>query len=638
MSKRNMRGVILLASALSLGVLGTVVSCNQPATGDKDDDNANDPWKDFVADETIAKLEITNLEALEAEWWVGEDDRQMELDLGATYNTASLIYENKLMAVSSNPDVATVNGLRIQAVAPGTATIEVRAGTHKATVTVTVKQDALEIGGEYTLEEIVSIPNTQKKWFKSSAVITGWTKGSDGQVYGNFNIAKDWSKGATSYIVYGATGKTATEGGSYVNSSGETVTVDSVLGEKDGVFSFNNPRDWLENDNTKDLKVGDKISFDCIRCDYNGTIELSLWNVRFIEHQEFEPSPEPDAVAFTSLATVLEAEAGVKATTKYTGNVKISSIDGTTYGNLHVTDLDGSNETIVYGSTATASALAWDGVNEIFTFANPKDYATNELTKDLVVGQEINVTFIRADYKTTKEVTGIINSAVHIDPTAIAISGDVAEVEEGKTISLTATTTPAFTTRKLTWTSSDPETATVNENGKVTGVKAGTVKITASYGTVVSNEFTVTVKAATTVSTVVAAYNFADFGGTSAVTLPFSISEKLTEGSDIATVSAVTKCYTGQSSYTGLGLKFGTKTEAGMISFDLSVTTATKMTIVGIGWTTSDTISVGETSYTSAHAYTEGETETYEFDITGASQVVVNLTKRYYIQSVTFSK
>ena len=646
MSKRNLRGVLLLASALSLGVLGTVVSCNQKT--ENPGPVENDPWKDFVVDETIASLTITNKDAIEAEWWVGEDDRTLELNLGKEYNLASLIYENKIMAVSSNPDVATVTGLKIQAVAEGTATIEVRAGSHKATVTLTIKQDHLEVGGEYSLEEIVNIPNTNKKWFKSSAVITGWVKGTDGQQYGNLYVAKDWSKGATSYQIYGATGKTATEGGSYVDSSNNTVTVDKVLSEKDGVFTFNNPRDWLTNANTKDLKVGDKISFDCIRCDYNGVIELSLWNVKFVEHKEFETAPEPDPVQFTSLEQVLAGTKEENKAKKFVGKAKIKGIKGDKYGNLwfevpESIAADYKDGLIVYGSTATASAITWDGVNEQYTFNNPKDYLTNDLTKNLVAGQEIDVELIRADFvkdeKVTKEVCAIIKNAVQIDPTAIAVSGDVLEVEEGKTITLTAETTPAFTTRKLTWASSDETVATVKD-GKVTGVKAGTAKITASYGTIVSNEVTITVKAATTVSNVIASYNFADFGGTSELAANFDISSKLTEGKDIATVSAVTKCFAGQSGYTNFGLKFGTGSVAGMITFDLSETTATKLNVVGIGWTTSDKISVGETSYTSEYGYKDADVVlgNYEFDITGSSQVVINLTKRYYITSVTFTK
>ena len=646
MSKRNLRGVLLLASALSLGVLGTVVSCNQKT--ENPGPVENDPWKDFVVDDTIASLTITNKDAIEAEWWVGEDDRTLELDLGKEYNLASLIYENKIMAVSSNPDVATVTGLKIQAVAEGTATIEVRAGEHKATVALTIKQDHLEVGGEYSLEQIVSIPNTNKKWFKSSAVITGWVKGTDGQQYGNLYVAKDWSKGATSYQIYGATGKTATEGGSYVNSSGETVNVEKVLSEKDGVFTFNNPRDWLTNANTKDLKVGDKITFDCIRCDYNGTIELSLWNVRFVEHKEFETAPEPDPVAFTSLEQVLAGTKEENKAKKFVGKAKIKKIKGDIFGNLwfevpETIAADYKDGLIVYGSTATTTAITWDGVNEQYTFSNPKDYLTNDLTKNLVAGQEIDVELIRADFekdgKVTKEVNAVIKNATQIDPTAIAVSGDTLEVEEGKTITLKAETTPEFTTRKLTWASSDETVATVKD-GKVTGVKAGTAKITASYGTIVSNEVTITVKAATTVSNVIASYNFADFGGTGALDSNFNISSKLTEGRDIVTVGAVSTCYAGQGGYTNLGLKFGNKSSNGSITFDLSETTATKLNVVGIGWTTSDKISVGETSYTSKHAYNDADValENYEFDITGSSQVVVNLAKRYYITSVTFTK
>ena len=652
MSKRNLRGVLLLASALSLGVLGTVVSCNQKT--ENPGPVENDPWKDFVVDNTIASLTITNKDAIEAEWWVGEDDRTLELNLGKEYNLASLIYENKIMAVSSNPDVATVTGLKIQAVAEGTATIEVRAGEHKATVTLNIKQDHLEVGGEYSLEEIVNIPNTNKKWFKSSAVITGWVKGTDGQQYGNLYVAKDWSKGATSYQIYGATGKTATEGGSYVDSSNNTVTVDKVLSEKDGVFTFNNPRDWLTNANTKDLKVGDKISFDCIRCDYNGVIELSLWNVKYVEHKEFETAPEPDPVQFTSLEQVLAGTKEENKAKKFVGKAKIKGIKGDKYGNLwfevpESIAADYKDGLIVYGSTATASAITWDGVNEQYTFNNPKDYLTNDLTKNLVVGQEIDVELIRADFTkddvVTKEVCAIIKNAAQIDPTAIAVSGDVLEVEEGKTITLKAETTPAFTTRKLTWASSDETVATVKD-GKVTGVKAGTAKITASYGTIVSNEVTITVKASTTVSNVIASYNFVNFGGTDSLSAPVDISSKLVEGGDIATVSAVSNCSAGyidtknKIDYTKLGLKFGSSKNAGMITFDLSVTTATKMTIAGIGWTTSDKISVGETSYTSEYKYNDANVVlgNYEFDIAGSSQVVVNLTKRYYITSVTFTK
>ncbi len=64
--------------------------------------------------------------------------------------------------------------------------------------------------------------------------------------------------------------------------------------------------------------------------------------------------------------------------------------------------------------------------------------------------------------------------------TSLSISG-VSEVIAGSTISLTANVTPS--NAKITWSSSDTRIATVRDKGIVTGVKAGSVTITAKAGT-----------------------------------------------------------------------------------------------------------------------------------------------------------
>ncbi len=87
------------------------------------------------------------------------------------------------------------------------------------------------------------------------------------------------------------------------------------------------------------------------------------------------------------------------------------------------------------------------------------------------------------------------NKPTTVNPTDVIISGPTT-VEEGKSIQLSATVKPDNATNKtVTWKSSKPEIASVDGNGKVTGVKAGTVTITVTTANGISKTYTVTVTA-----------------------------------------------------------------------------------------------------------------------------------------------
>lgn len=111
----------------------------------------------------------------------------------------------------------------------------------------------------------------------------------------------------------------------------------------------------------------------------------------------------------------------------------------------------------------------------------------------------------------------------------------------------------------------------------------------------------------------------------------------------ISSITSFSKMYYGYKdsssgkSYLHLGLKFGTSKVAGELSFTLTDKNIKKMTIKGIGWTAEDTITVGDTSYTSKYKYSDESMEIgiYEFGITSTA-VTISLNKRYYIQSITF--
>ncbi len=80
--------------------------------------------------------------------------------------------------------------------------------------------------------------------------------------------------------------------------------------------------------------------------------------------------------------------------------------------------------------------------------------------------------------------------------TKVELDKTTAEAEVGKTVKLTATTTPADTTDAVVWTTSDDKVATV-ANGTVTAVTEGKATITATCGTAPAATCEVTVKAAT---------------------------------------------------------------------------------------------------------------------------------------------
>lgn len=74
----------------------------------------------------------------------------------------------------------------------------------------------------------------------------------------------------------------------------------------------------------------------------------------------------------------------------------------------------------------------------------------------------------------TQKVT-VVNTA-----TKISLSNSSMTVARGSTKQLTATTTPSPTSSNITWSSSDTNVATVDQNGNVTGIGVGSATITVS--------------------------------------------------------------------------------------------------------------------------------------------------------------
>ena len=121
-------------------------------------------------------------------------------------------------------------------------------------------------------------------------------------------------------------------------------------------------------------------------------------------------------------------------------------------------------------SDAQIKTLTWSSSND--------DIATvDEIGK--VFGNKIGTAIITAE--SLKGVVAEFEVEVKEKfAESITISG-TDEIVLGETTTLTATVNPDYTTDKtVTWTSSDSNIATVDQNGKVTGIGSGTVTITAT--------------------------------------------------------------------------------------------------------------------------------------------------------------
>ncbi len=149
---------------------------------------------------------------------------------------------------------------------------------------------------------------------------------------------------------------------------------------------------------------------------------------------------------------------------------------------------------------ATTKKLTWKSSNPSIATVDE-----NGNVKGLKTGK-VTITVTTENGKTaTKDITVKAKSTSNpkpsnsptpttIDPTGVTIGG-LTEVYVGKSIQLWATVSPDNATNKsVTWSSNNSGIATVDENGNVTGVSAGTVTITVTTANGKTATYEVTVK------------------------------------------------------------------------------------------------------------------------------------------------
>ena len=171
--------------------------------------------------------------------------------------------------------------------------------------------------------------------------------------------------------------------------------------------------------------------------------------------------------------TVTTEDGGKTATCKVTVSDKEIKVTGVKLNKSETSLLVGGNETL------TATVLPEDATNQNVTWNKPEIAtvdANGKVTAVKVGEATITVTTEDGGKTATCKVT--------VSETSVAVTGVTLNKTEtsifvGGSETLTATVAPAdATNQKVTWKSDKPEIATVDANGKVTGVKAGEATIT----------------------------------------------------------------------------------------------------------------------------------------------------------------
>ncbi|MBE6127276.1 MAG: hypothetical protein E7182_04800 [Erysipelotrichaceae bacterium] len=384
----------------------TLVACgNTPASSPAASSEASSsvgPTYSHVVMETVT---ISNKEALQAEWHKGEANRAIEIESNPKININAAIAAGDLKITSSDENVIKVLGRNLSVVDAGTATI---------TVTYDDKSDTVEITALAALgEPDYVVGKSLADLMAVEKLVADGDNKRGTEVYAiKVKVAVLGSKadGSKDKDKYGNMYVTAEDGsGDKVQVYGSSASIDALAYDMAlGAYKFPGKKDYLENPFTDAIKVGDVLDVLAIRADYKTTPEISMV-IRSVNGvvipNKIQTTDEVLATALTN--QVKQQVFGVTGKIVALGSKADGSATADKYGNMFIkTEGAEGNALQVYGSTASASALAV--TNGEVKFTNPKDFLENDKTKDLKVGDEVNIIAIRCDYQDKIEITGIL--------------------------------------------------------------------------------------------------------------------------------------------------------------------------------------------------------------------------------------
>ena len=398
------------------------------------------------------------------------DKSSLELNEGETATLVATVKPdnatNKTVTWSSSrTSVATVdaNG-KVTAVAEGTATITAKAGDKTATCSVTVKKNTVAVESvtldksslELTEGETATLTATVKPDNATNKTVT-WTSSSSSIATVDQNGKITAVSEGTATITAKAGDKTAT---CSVTVKKNTVAVESVTLDKSSL----------------ELTEGETATLTATVKPDNATNKTVTWSSDKTSVATVDANGKVTAVA-EGTATIT-AKAGDKtATCSVTVKKSVVAVESVTL-DITYTILN-TGETLTLTATvkpdnATDKTVTWSSSNSSVATVDANGKVT-------AVAQGTAIVTAKAGDKTATCTVIVMKTDIPVE--SITLDKYYLELTEGETGTITATVKPDNATNKtVTWSSSNPTIAAVDQNGEVTAVKEGTVTITAKAG------------------------------------------------------------------------------------------------------------------------------------------------------------
>lgn len=391
MLRRKFKGSLLAVSLLAFGAMTActigLTSCEQAI-----------PIEGGLLG--VSSFSITNKSDLQAEWHAGDGNRMIEFSFGdATVNVRDAIAKGQIQISSSDTSVITTSGLYLISLKEGKATI---------TVTVSGEYQILSDSVEISVAAALGAPDAQEisiadllkldldAWesqdrqntFEVSGVVGDWygkdSSGSYGKIdepskYGNFYLV-DSEDSKVEILVYGA-----------------TTSEDALIYNSDGTWTFNNPADFIDDNNKTPVVKGDTVTLNCIPTEYNGVIQLNAVITKIVS----APVIDYESITISAEKTTLKLNEFTRLSETHTPeDVNVGSVTyEITEGEEFIEIIDDR----VYGRKAGTAKIVGKGgrgdkVSEPITITVTEELAdfttTNieSLYKELPLGEDVYFT------------------------------------------------------------------------------------------------------------------------------------------------------------------------------------------------------------------------------------------------------